>query len=54
MTTDHHIEMTYVYYVPRVTTKHLMLVGQATNNRMTIEFTKNRAMIHLIKTRVKQ
>ena len=32
MTNDHDIQITYVYYVPRVA-KHLTLIGQITDNR---------------------
>ena len=40
MTNDNHIKITDVYYVPEVP-KHLLSVGQATNNGLTIEFTEN-------------
>ena len=52
MANDNHIKITDVYYVPGVT-KHLLSVGQATNKGMTIEFTDNRAMIHLQKDKIK-
>ena len=52
MANDNHIKITDVYYVPGVA-KHLLSVGQATNNGLTIEFTENRAMIHLPKGKSK-
>ena len=48
MANDNHIKITDVYYVPGVA-KHLLSVGQATNNGLTIEFIENWAMIHLHK-----
>ena len=52
MANDNHIKIIDVYYVPGVA-KHLLSVGQATNNGLTIEFTENRAMIHLHKGKSK-
>ena len=52
MENDNHIKIIDVYYVPGVA-KHLLSVGQATNNGLTIEFTENRAMIHLHKGKSK-
>ena len=42
---DHHIKITDVYYVLGVA-KHLLLVGQASYNGVTIKFIEDRAIIH--------
>ena len=40
MTNDHRINIPYVYYVP-ISVKHFLSLGQATNNGLPIELTKN-------------
>ena len=52
MANDNHIKITDLYCILGEA-KHLLPVGRATNNGLTIEFTENRAMIHLHKNKSK-